>query len=159
MTAAWLTHAGWQVGKARSTSAVLCLVYLFHIFTFYPRVCGLCWCSRRGRHLCESRVWEAVVWFTMAWQRIVPVCLLLVFASQRLSALSDTNPSPNFSCGQVRELFEGKIGSPASLLSNPEHGKLSVYKVFFFKENVGRSKNIVRHLYALNQKESLAPIY
>ncbi|XP_025079835.1 glypican-5-like [Pomacea canaliculata] len=57
----------------------------------------------------------------MAWQRIVPVCLLLVFASQRLSALSDTNPSPNFSCGQVRELFEGKIGSPASLLSNPEH--------------------------------------
>ncbi|XP_076453815.1 glypican-5-like [Babylonia areolata] len=62
---------------------------------------------------------------------VVPVCsavCLLVFASSIVQASSKSGSSDgaasstnSFTCNQVRELFEGRIGSPTALLSQPEH--------------------------------------
>lgn len=63
----------------------------------------------------------------MAGSRIVPVCLFLLFIAFFPNSASVSSSveqgSHAFSCEQVQELFEGKIGSPASLLSNATYGK------------------------------------
>lgn len=49
------------------------------------------------------------------------VCLLLVLVACVLCDSGSHKTTSNFSCDQVRELFEGKLGSPSALLPAPHH--------------------------------------